>query len=367
MSTRKQPHLLKLLDKNFNAKFCYKDLLKLLSKEIINKLSDKGIFETIESTTIKCPLGEHKNNILNVIKNEQEEFKAFCPEHAKMIDIEPQDLKWVSFNSDKWIQAIRDANGIIDKSFKSKNGFFLIGTYRTSNQKCAIVFVSSQSDDEPLYFRPVEISNYIYIKCDINEPFYGENYTYLPADISFENNLIKLNKSHLGTALSKFNYKPESNSMKYIKFTHEDYKNGKEISIEDYEKILNKSNIKKYDLVINLVAQEAWIKGRKITNMDQKKNGKFRKLSPTGLKLIADYLRKPNKPLAPYRLGLYNGEQDSRDKTTAQRMLLNMRKSLKLKDVLKFTNNPSGTHGDALYSFTPPNSFKYLLIVAPEN
>jgi hypothetical protein len=118
--------------------------------------------------------------------------------------------------------------------------------------------------------------------------------------------------------------------------------------------------------VVDIATTRAWRDGKEVRYMRNRgDNGRKKKLSPKGLKLVAAYLRKPNAPLCPYNSGPYHGNAtESCGSQSAQAMLLKMIQTLRLKDWLCFQSNPSDTPGEGLYAFNP--NCKYMLIVPDE-
>jgi len=152
----------------------------------------------------------------------------------------------------------------------------------------------------------------------------------------------------------------------YLKFTW-GKKEPEKLTIDEYHDALSATEIKKYELVVDIAGNRAWRNGKQIKSMANKgEKGREKGLSTKGLKLIAAYMRLPNTPIRPSKLGPYdcfNGGSGGEE--SARSMLLKMRKTLCLNFVLPMTNNPTGNPGDGLYSFSA--TCKYLLITPDEN
>ena len=361
--------LLQLLDREFTTRFRRPELPTLASATAIEKLFDTGVLTMVKETdAVACPLGMHEGNgLVPVVRDENGEFTGFCAEHGEKVRVPAQEAEWVLFNAEKWCQAVRTASGLIDTPVTGMSGFMFAGTYRTSNRKVGIVITSAQAQGNPQDFQPhtAGLEDYVYLMLDDSQPAPGDHYACIPASKAFSKDMVKLDGSAIGTALASLT-KP-SDETHYLKFT-DGSKLGEKLSRQDYKELTAAKETKKYDLVLDLAGGAAWRSGKKITKMAQKKQkGRQSRLSDTGLKLIADYLQHPLTPLAPYNTGPYYGSSDSREKKSPQVMLLNMRVTLKLKDVLKQTINPSGTSGDGLYQFDPGADFTYILIMPPED
>jgi len=355
--------LLQLLDRGFSTRFVRSEL-SALAPTAVTTLFDKGILSMApDPDVVTCPLGPHEGSgHVSVTKDSDGMFTGFCEEHGKKVRIPAQDAEWVLFDREKWCKALRDRNGLIDEAIISASGMMFAGTYRTNNRKVGIVIVSSQAQGSPKDFQPrtVERIDHLCVMLDDSQPTQEEHRSYMPSAIAFEEDMITLKGTALGTAIA--NLQRPSQETEYLQYT-EGSSTPLPLSGTDYDRITSTSAVKDYQLIIDLAGGSAWRSGRKISRMAQKKKkGRKSILSPTGLKLIAEYLRRPRAPLPPYRIGPYLGAADSREKKSAQVMLLNMCKTLSLEGILNFTDNPTGLAGDGLYKFNPDSSFRYLLI-----
>ncbi|MFA5161891.1 MAG: hypothetical protein WC421_06560 [Elusimicrobiales bacterium] len=369
MSTQTALLLLQRLDRAFSAQFRSKELSALLPQTAADKLFDKGVLvmET-EPDTAPCPLGEHEGDgLVAVAKQNDGSFTGFCLEHGKHVKLLPEEAEWVKFAPEAWVAALASANGLIESSQRHESGFLFAGIHRTGNRKAGVAIVSAHAQGNAHDYRPraVEADDWLYITLDNSQPNNGERYAYIPASAAFGLDLLALDKSALGTALGQLKKAaPDAYCLKYTSGS----KQAACQSEAEYQKAIASGETKKYALVVDLMGCKAWRSGKRITHMAQKKDkGRRSVLSPTGLKLLAEYLRQPRMPLSPYKVGPYLGDRDSREKKSAQTMLLNMCSTLAVKEVLQLTNNPTDTVGDGLYEFNPPAKFKYLLLAPPDN
>lgn len=369
MSTQTALLLLQRLDRAFSAQFRSKEVSALLPQTTADKLFDKGVLvmET-EPDTAPCPLGEHESDgLVAVAKQNDGSFTGFCPEHGKHVKLPPEEAEWVKFEPEAWVVALSSANGLIESPQRHESGFLFAGIHRTGNRKAGVVLVSAHAQGNAHDYRPraVEADDWLYITLDNRHPNNGGRYTYIPASAAFGADPLTLDKSALGTALGQLKKAtPDAYCLKYTSGS----KQAACQSEAEYQKAIAPSELKKYALVVDLMGCKAWHSGKRITHMAQKKAKRRQSiLSPQGLKLLAEYMRKPQMPLSPHRTGPYLGSQDSRQKKSSQTMLLNMRSTLGLKEVLNLTDNPTGSVGDGLYEFNPSDKFKYLLLAPPEN
>lgn len=377
MSTEqsKAGNLLSLLDRRFSAKIPLADLARLaLTDAHRDALYKKGILAACRSDQVDsaaCPLGDHVDDgVIPVQREADGRYRGLCKEHGQVVTVPDEAAEWAEFNAVAWAQTVRWKNDIKGAVTDGSQEIYRLGAVRHKGRDLEIAVMSGYAPVAAVaHLRPssgAALLICIDLGDRVNESWAAStDRAAVNASAIFQDDLVTLRESELARLTAPVPVAKTASTKKHVAEKYASAAKGAMLTEEKYRAEIDKANIKKMDLIIDLTGSpKAWRSGKSVGKMAKKKGrGEPRPLSHNGLKIIAHYLKNPGRAFAPIRTEPYlDDKKRNTDPHSAQIAFDNIRAALKLADVIQLGQTIDGNRE---YSFQRPTGFKFVLLVKP--
>jgi hypothetical protein len=313
MTPRSASKVLKRLDGRFEAVFSGDELGDLFPGGSMDACLRRGILQDLGlSDTIPycvCELRRPECSAL-VEEDSSGRFLAYCNDYGSPVEVSADQLRRYGFDWRNWADWLRRENGLGGVTPALGQGCMLVGDGTVAGRSFQLVVVAPAYDSQADIVLPADA-----VRADPPRVLLllgdsdGHSFDDLAvnAEEVLGDDLIAIDGARLEALLVDVPVVIDDGDLAYRCFTHEHPK-GKAISEAECERLRQKDTRAGYDLFIDLLDNRIWRSGRRYgteLKKDGRSNGK--KLGPTSVRLLADYIKRPHHPMAPHVTPTYEG------------------------------------------------------------
>jgi len=359
--------LLSRLDRHFTARLFAADLAGIDAKRR-DAFFKKGILSACRADEVDsaiCPLGDHDEDEIIAVQKEHDGFyRGQCKEHGRIVTIRAEQVEWVDFNPITWARVVRHRNFIKGTEATPKD-VLRLGVIRQAGKQAEIFLASPACPTSTIDILQPQPEMDALLCIDLGDRqckagrIDGHRFIVNASDI-FNEDMITLDKPLLANVLVKTilpgqTIKPET---AYIRYSYEG--SPVQLTVDEYAEESASLKNEKLNLFIDMDKAKVWRDGKEIKSLPTKDDkNKKRPLSRHQLRMIAHYIKYPNRSLAPRDTEAYGTAHKDTTVLSAQQVFTVIRTALGLNEIIKMGET---VREKRRYFFAPPPKFKYVLL-----
>lgn len=302
---------LRFLDRSFRATFIGNEVGDLFPEELTRQfisrkiLSDAGISDTIPH----CICDLRRTSCTVIVEADSEGvYWGYCNEAGSPIKVSQEQVRRYAFDPEGWAKWLRKQNRIEGAGPAFGKGCMYVGNGVAGGRAYSLVLIAPgcrKSSDILLPREAVGIEPplvFVHLGEGTADAFDG---LMLGADAVIGDDLVTLNPDRIEELLVDAPVVIQDKNLAYRCFTNK-HKKGQLITEADCERLRAKEARDQFDLFIDLLASRIWRKGRAcgvVLNKQRQSTGK--KLGEKPIRLIGDYVKRPDFPMVPSRTLTY--------------------------------------------------------------
>ena len=304
---------LELLDGRFEAVFSGDKLSGLFPGGSMDACIERGILRDLGmSDTIPYCVCELQRPDCTVLVEEDASgrYFAYCNEYGSPVEVSADQLRRYGFDWKNWADWLRRENGLAGSPPALGQGCMLVGDGSVAGRAYRFVVVAPAygSQDEivlPVAAADTEPPRVLLLLGRGTKDSFDD--LVLNADKALASDLVKIDAAELEAVLEDVPVVLDDRDLVYRCYNQEHPK-GQAITEARCDRLRQKSARTGYDLFIDLLENTIWRKGRR-HGTELRKDGSTtgKKLGPTSVHLLADYIKRPGHPMAPHMTPTYRG------------------------------------------------------------
>ena len=352
------------LDASFRATFTGTDLERMFSTEALSfaigrgVLVDAGLADSLRECA--CELHEASCNA-PVEQDDEGRYQARCLLWGSPIAIPKERLQRYRFEWRAWARELRRANKLDGPEPTLGQGCLLVGTGSASGSRYELVIAAPGRRQSGALQLPRQAGiqgTPVIVVATGSGPLGKFEHVALDATDVLEPDLITLRMEPLEDALAGSTIVIADARLTHRAFTQADSK-GRLVNEADAGTLLRRALRDKFDVVIDLVQNKAWHRGRPtIMELDARGTSTGKRLGAVSLQLLADYLKHPDRTMAAHETATYR--QRSVEPRTASTRLAAVCRSLACRDLVRHVAQGDAP-GEGRYRLEPGDA-TYLVI-----
>lgn len=296
---------LRSLDRSFRATFIGSEVGDLFPGELTGQFISRKILrdEGISDTIPHCICDLRRTGCTVIVEADSDGvYWGYCNDAGSPIKVSQDQVRRYAFDPEGWAKWLRKQNRIEGTGHAFGKGCMYVGNGVAGGRAYGLVLVAPgcrRSSDilpppEAVGIEPPLV--FVHLGEGMADVFDG---LMLGADTVIGDDLVTLSPDRIEEILVNAPVVIQDKKLAYRCFTHED-KKGKLITEADCERLRSKDARDEYDLFVDLLLSRIWRKGRPCgTVLDKERRSIGKKLGEKSVRLVADYIKRPDFPLVP--------------------------------------------------------------------
>lgn len=341
------------LDRRFAATLSGDELGRMPS-ELVRALVDRRVLADAGgvSTVPRCVCDERDQDCVVDVSTSSGTTLGRCRVYGVRVTVAPEQTRRYRFDVDVWARWLRLKNRLAGSGPTMGDGAMFVGSGAIGGRDFGLLVVSpvcAQSSDVVVPDGSRQDGR-VLVALLLGDPLGGPEIgpTLLRSDLGPDMGTIS--PSSLERAVLGASVRVVRSAVTYVMFSRE-FPSGRRIDDVEYERVASPDVRDTFDLFIDVPACAVWRRGRRHREvLDADGRSKKKILGPTSVGLLADYVKRPERPMKPKETPTYRTSSIAERSAAAQ--LAEVRRSVRGRDFLR-PGARSNSHSALPYIFTP--------------
>lgn len=345
--------MLDRIDQRFAANLAG-DELNRLPGEVVRALIDRRILVDAGnvSTIPRCVCDEREPDCVVDVDTSSGACSGRCRVYGVRLTVSPEQVRRYRFDVAAWGKWLRRKNRLRGPGPTLGSGAMFVGSGTIGGRDFGLLVVAPGCPRASDVIVPdgSRQDGRVLVALLLGEPI--EDFDVGPAlsRAELDPDMGTLNQAALERAVLGAPVRPLQSALTYVMFCRES-PSGRRIDDAEYGRVTVPSVRDAFDLFIDVPACAVWRKGRTHNQvLDAKGRPRKKSLGPTSVGLLADYVKRPERPMKPLETPTYRTASITERSAASQ--LLEVRRSVRGAAFLR-PGARSNTYGALPYIFTP--------------
>lgn len=345
--------MLDRVDRRFAALLSGEEIARL-PRDAVRDLANRRILveDTSISTIPRCICEEWDQDCVVDISFSTGEPHGICRTYGRRVAVTRDQIRRYRFDVTAWARWVRLKNRLGGAGPTIGDGAMFVGSGTIGGRDFGLLVVApgcAHAGDVVVPDGSKQDGRAL-VALLLGEPVKGFDVGPTLSLAELDPDMGTLSPAALERAVLGAPVRPLQSALTYVMFCRES-PSGRRIDDAEYGRVTAPSVRDAFDLFIDVPACAVWRKGRTYNQvLDAKGRSRKKALGPTSVGLLADYVKRPERPMKPLETPTYRTASITERSAASQ--LLEVRRSVRGTAFLR-PGARSNTYGALPYIFTP--------------